>query len=63
MVNPILLKSGTQKGGIRVHFGTKFGYITINTHKVICDYSLKITPICCCAYHAWQETENWYRGD
>jgi len=37
----------------------------INTHEVICDYSQKITPICCHPHrvnHAWQEAENWYRG-
>jgi len=36
----------------------------INTHKDICDYSRKITPICCDAHrvnHEWQEAENWYR--
>jgi len=43
----IALKVGTQKGGIRAHLGTKFGCNTINTHKVICDYSRKIAPICC----------------
>ena len=59
------LKFGTQEGGVRAHLGTKFLYNTINTRKVICNYSWKMTSIC---YHAhrvnceWQETENWYRG-
>jgi len=62
---PIALKFGTQKGGIMAHLGTKFGYNTINIHKVIRDYLHKITPICCHAHrvnHEWQEVENWYRG-
>jgi len=62
---PITLKFGTQKGGVRAHVGTKFGWNTINTRKDIYDYSQKITPICCHAYrvnHEWQEAENLYRG-
>jgi len=58
----ITLKLGTQIGGIRVHLGTKF---TVNTSKVICNCSRKITPICCHAHRVnriWQEAENWYRG-
>jgi len=61
----ITLKFGTQKGGVMAHIGTKFGYNTINTRKVICDYLRQITPICCHAHrvnHKWQEAENWYRG-
>ena len=34
----IALKFDTQKGGVRAHLGTKFGYNTINTRKDICDY-------------------------
>jgi len=37
----------------------------INTGKVICDYSQKITPLCCHAHRAnckWQEAENLHRG-
>jgi len=47
------------------HLGTKFGYSTINTRKVIRDYLRKITPICCHAHrvnHEQQEVENWFRG-
>jgi len=61
----IALNFDTQKGGVRMHLGTKFGYNAINTREVICDYSRKITPICCHAHmvnHAWQEAESWYRG-
>jgi len=59
------LKFVTQKGGIEAHLGTKFGYNMINTREVICNYSRKITPICCHAHRVnrnWQEAENWYRG-
>ena len=34
----IALKFGAQKGGVRAYLGTKFGWNTINTFKVICDY-------------------------
>ena len=54
----IALKFGTQKGDIMAHLGTKFGYNTINTRKVIRDYSRKITSICCHAHRVnctWQE--------
>jgi len=37
----------------------------INGHKVINNYSQKITPICCRAYgvnRLWQEVKNW-QGD
>jgi len=45
------------------HLGTKFGYNTINTRKVIRDYLRKITPICCHEVNrTWQEAENWFRG-
>ena len=63
--NPNALKFGTQEGGVRAHLGTNFHYNTINNHKDICDYSQKITPICCHTHrvnHEWQEAENWYRG-
>ena len=59
------LKFGTQKGCVMAHLGTKFGQNTINTCKVIRNYSRKITPICCHAHRVnreWQEAENWYRG-
>ena len=59
------LKFGTQKGGVSAHIVTKFSWNTINTHKVICDYSRKITPMCCHAHRVnwtWQGAENWYRG-
>jgi len=62
---PIPLKFGTQKGGVRLHLGTKFGLNMINTREVICYYSLKITSICYHAHRvnqAWQEAENWYRS-
>jgi len=48
-----------------VHLGTKFCENTINTCEVICEYSRKITPICCHSHrvnHIWQEAENWYSG-
>jgi len=62
---PIALKFSTQKGGIRGHFGNKFGWNAINTRQVICDYSRNIIPIFCHAHRVnrtWQEAENWYRG-
>ena len=37
----IALKLGTQKGDIRAHLGTKFGWNTINICEVICNYSQK----------------------
>jgi len=43
----IALKFGTQKGKIRLHPDTQFGCNTINSHKVVNNYSRKITPICC----------------
>ena len=48
-----------------MHCGTKFGWNTINTRKVICGYSQRITPICCHAHRVnrtWQEAKNWCRG-
>jgi len=36
MHHPIALTIGTEKGGIRAHRGTKFGYNTINGHKWMC---------------------------
>ena len=62
---PIALNFGTQKGGVMVHLGIKFGENTINTRRVTRDYSRKITPICCHAHRvncAWQEAKNWHRG-
>ena len=61
MPYPIALKCGTQKGGIKVHLGTKFNWNTINSQGVISNYSQKITPICCHAYRVsrlWEEAEN-----
>ena len=58
---PIALKFGTQKGDIRAHLGTYFGWNTINRERVMSDYSRKITPICCHAYRVnrvWEEAEN-----
>ena len=49
-------------GGIRAHIGTTFGWNTIITCKVICNYLQKITPICCYTHRVnstWQEA---YRG-
>ena len=51
----------TQKGGIKAHLGTNFGWNTINRQRVMSDYSRKITPICCHAYRVnrvWEEAEN-----
>ena len=59
------MKFGTQIFGIMAHLGTKLGWNTVNTCKVMCDYSQKITPICCHTHrinHRWHEAENWYRG-
>jgi len=59
--NHVELKLGTQKSSTREHHDTKFGCNTINGHKLINDYSRKITPICFHAYrinHLWQEAEN-----
>ena len=61
----IALKFSTQIGGVTAHLGTKFGFNTIITRKVIRDYLRKITPICCHAHrvkYERQEAENWYRG-
>ena len=58
---PIALKFGTQKGDIKAHLGTNFGWNTINRQRVMSDYSRKITPICCHAYRVnrvWEEAEN-----
>ena len=57
----ISLKFGTQKGGIKAHLSTNFGWNTINRQRVISDYSRKITPICCHAYRVnrlREEAEN-----
>ena len=57
----IALKFCTQKGDIKVHLGTNFGWNTINRQRVMSDYSRKITPICCHAYRVnrvWEEAEN-----
>ena len=59
------LKFGTQIVGVTAHLGTKFGWNTVNTCKVMCDYAWKITSIYCQAHRVnstWHETENWYRG-
>ena len=59
--NPIALKFGTQKGGIKAHLCTNFGWNTISRQTVMSDYSRKITPICCHAYRVnrvWEEAEN-----
>ena len=56
------LKFGTQIGSVRAHLCTKFGWNTVNSRKVICDCSQKITPICYHANRTWHEAENWYRG-
>ena len=59
--HPIALKFGTQKGNIKAHLGTNFGWNTINRQRVMSDYSRKITPICCHAYRVnrvWEEAEN-----
>ena len=58
---PIALEFGTQKGDIKAHLGTNFGWNTINRQRVMSDYSRKITPICCHAYRVnrvWEEAEN-----
>jgi len=57
---PIALKPGTLKGRVRAHPDTKFGCNNINIHKVINNYSQKITLTCCHAYRVnrWQEAEN-----
>jgi len=57
----IVLKFGTQQESVSVHRAIKFGCNTINGHKVIKNYSRKITPICCHAYRInglWKEAEN-----
>jgi len=59
------LKTGTRIVGATAHLDTKFDWNTVNTRKVMCDYSQKITPICCHIHrvkHAWYEAENWHRG-
>ena len=48
--HPIALKFGTQKGDIKAHLGTNFGWNTINRQRGMSDYSQTITPICCHAY-------------
>ena len=61
MPYPISLKFGTQKGDIKAHLGTSFGWNTINRQRVMSDYSQKITPICCHAYRVnrvWEEADN-----
>ena len=60
---PLASKFGTQKGSIKEHLGTKFSWNTINRQRVISDYSLKITPICCHAYRVnrlREEAKNWW---
>ena len=61
MPYPIVLKFGTQKGDIKAHLGTNFGWNTINRQRVMSDYSRKLTPICCHAYRVnrvREEAEN-----
>ena len=61
MLYPIALQFGTQKGGIKVHLGTNFGWNMINRQRVISDYSRNIIPICCHAYRVnclREEAEN-----
>ena len=58
---PIALTFGKQKGSIKVHLGTNFGWNTINRQRVMSNYSRKITPICCHVYRVnrvWEEAEN-----
>ena len=60
---PIALKFGSQKGGIKEHLGTNFGWNMINRQRVMSNYSRKITPICCYTYRVnrvWEEAENWW---
>ena len=40
---PIALKFGSQKGGIKAHLCTNFGWNTIKRKSVMIDYSRKIT--------------------
>jgi len=47
---PTVLKFGTQQDDVSAHYGIKFGYNTVNGHKVINNYSWKIASICCHAY-------------
>ena len=57
----IALKFGTQKGDIKAHLGTNFGWNTINRQRAMSDYARKVTPICCHAYRVnrvWEEVEN-----
>ena len=65
MCNLSALKFGIQTIGITAHLGTKCGLNTVNTRKVMCDCSWKLTPICCHAHRVnrgWHEAENQYRG-
>ena len=54
----IALKFGTQKGDIKAHLGTNFGWNTINRQRVMSDYLRKITPICCHAYSRVRNPKN-----
>ena len=57
----IAFKFGTERGGIKAHLSTTFGWNMINRQRVISDYSQKITPICCHAYRVnrlHEEAEN-----
>ena len=63
--NSSALKFGTLIVDITAHVGTKFGLNTVNTRKVMCNYSRKMTPICCHVHRVngrWHEAENQYRG-
>ena len=61
MPYPIALKVGTQKGGIKAHLGTNFGWNMIRRQRVISKYSRKISPVCCHTYRVnrlWEEAAN-----
>ena len=58
---PIALKFGSNKGGIKAHLCTNFGWNTINRQSVMSDYSRNIAPICCHVYRVnrvWEKAEN-----
>jgi len=55
------LKFGTQIVGVTAHLGTKFGWNTVNTRKVMCNFSRKIIPICCHP-HRVDRAWDWYRS-
>jgi len=53
------LKFGTQIGGVRAHLGTKFGWITVKNHKVICTEN---NPNMLSRPQGKPRLENWCRG-